>query len=264
MDDASRVDGFTRREAVQRAAAGGVVAATALTPASAVAAKRRRRRTTNGREVAVLGGGMAGLAAAHELVERGFRVSVYERKALGGKARSIPVPGTATGGRRALPGEHGFRFFPGFYHHVPTACGARRSPATPTASGQPRRRDGDPVGARERPGRRAAVRRGARSRASSAARRAAAPARRGGAQQQGITPLEAALFANRVMVFLTSCDERRYAQWEHTSWWDFVRAEGQSDEYKKVIASGLTRSLWRRRRRSPARGRSATWPRRSS
>jgi hypothetical protein len=46
-------------------------------------------------------------------------VTVYERNALGGKARSIPVPGTAAGGRRALPGEHGFRFFPGFYHHVP-------------------------------------------------------------------------------------------------------------------------------------------------
>ena len=62
---------------------------------------------------------MAGLAAAHELVERGFEVTVYERKSLGGKARSIPVKGTATGGRRDLPGEHGFRFFPGFYSHIP-------------------------------------------------------------------------------------------------------------------------------------------------
>src|SRR4051794_41532437 len=69
---------------------------------------------------------MAGLAAAHELVERGFRVDVYERKALGGKARSFGVPGTAVGGRRALPGEHGFRFFPGFYHHVPDSM--RRTP----------------------------------------------------------------------------------------------------------------------------------------
>jgi uncharacterized protein with NAD-binding domain and iron-sulfur cluster len=66
------------------------------------------------RDVAVLGGGMAGLAVAHELAERGFDVTVYEPKALGGKARSIPVPGTSGGGRRDLPGEHGFRFFPGF------------------------------------------------------------------------------------------------------------------------------------------------------
>ena len=41
---------------------------------------------------------MAGLAAAHELAERGFKVTVYERNALGGKARSIAVPGT--GARR--------------------------------------------------------------------------------------------------------------------------------------------------------------------
>jgi uncharacterized protein with NAD-binding domain and iron-sulfur cluster len=69
---------------------------------------------------------MAGLAAAHELIERGFEVDVYERKALGGKARSIPVKGTASGGRRELPAEHGFRFFPGFYHHVPDSM--RRIP----------------------------------------------------------------------------------------------------------------------------------------
>ena len=62
---------------------------------------------------------MAGLTVAHELAERGFKVHVYEPVALGGKARSIGVAGTAAGGRRTLPGEHGFRFFPGFYHHIP-------------------------------------------------------------------------------------------------------------------------------------------------
>src|SRR5260370_34192610 len=69
--------------------------------------------------VAILGGGVAGLSAAHELVERGFQVRVYERKpVLGGKARSIPVPNSGANGRLPLPGEHGFRFFPGFYKHV--------------------------------------------------------------------------------------------------------------------------------------------------
>src|SRR5919201_2533904 len=76
---------------------------------------------------------MAGLAAAHELAERGFAVTVYERNALGGKARSIPVAGTAAGARRDLPGEHGFRFFPGFYHHIPDPM--RRIPFPGNANG---------------------------------------------------------------------------------------------------------------------------------
>ena len=44
--------------------------------------------------VAVLGGGVAGMSAAHELAERGFEVDVYERQPVyvGGKARSVDVP----------------------------------------------------------------------------------------------------------------------------------------------------------------------------
>ncbi len=69
--------------------------------------------------VAILGGGVAGLSAAHELAERGFQVRVFERKpVMGGKARSIPVPGSALPDHKPLPSEHGFRFFPGFYKHV--------------------------------------------------------------------------------------------------------------------------------------------------
>src|SRR5262245_56126895 len=70
--------------------------------------------------VAILGGGVGGMTAAHELIERGFEVAVYEmRSAPGGKARSIDVPIPSTNGNKPLPGEHGFRFFPGFYKHIP-------------------------------------------------------------------------------------------------------------------------------------------------
>src|ERR1700722_647913 len=70
--------------------------------------------------VLVLGGGVAGLSAAHELAERGFKVTVIEAtEILGGKARSVRVSGTGTDDRKNLPGEHGFRFFPGFYRHLP-------------------------------------------------------------------------------------------------------------------------------------------------
>jgi hypothetical protein len=68
------------------------------------------------KQVAVLGGGVAGLTAADELSRRGYAVDVYDADptVLGGKARSYPhpVPGPD------LPAEHGFRFFPGFYRNV--------------------------------------------------------------------------------------------------------------------------------------------------
>src|SRR3954468_22697909 len=81
--------GISRRELIGGAAAAGA-AATLLGPGQALARTPKRKAKPT---VAVLGGGMAGLAAAHELVERGFTVHVFERKALGGKARSIPGAG---------------------------------------------------------------------------------------------------------------------------------------------------------------------------
>lgn len=225
-----------------------VAAAASLTgvlAADAGAASRRapgppKRR---GKRVAVLGGGMAGLAAAHELVERGFSVDVYERKALGGKARSIGVAGTAAGGRKPLPGEHGFRFFPGFYHHVPDTM--RRVPIPGNANGvhdnlidanetkSPRtegRADGTVFGLAPDPN---------EARTPEGMQRILMD----GLSGHGLRGDELALFVSRVMVFFTSCDERRFGQWENVSWWDFVKAEGKSEEYQKVLARGLTRAV---------------------
>jgi phytoene dehydrogenase-like protein len=43
-----------------------------------------------GTRVAVFGGGVGGLTAAHELVERGFEVAVFDKHPIpGGKARSF-------------------------------------------------------------------------------------------------------------------------------------------------------------------------------
>ncbi|WP_019971900.1 FAD-dependent oxidoreductase [Mycobacterium sp. 141] len=104
--------------------------------------------------VAVLGAGIAGLTAAHELAQRGFDVTVYEPRVderaglgtapadtyppvkLGGLAASQystvgthdgsaaelrPFPGRRGEPRpptRAVAGEHGFRFFPAYYLHT--------------------------------------------------------------------------------------------------------------------------------------------------
>ena len=71
----------------------------------------------------------AGLSAAHELAERGFEVTVYEqRDAPAARRAACPVPGSGTGGRADLPGEHGFRFFPGFYRHLPDTMAAHPGP----------------------------------------------------------------------------------------------------------------------------------------
>ena len=193
--------------------------------------------------VAVLGGGVAGLSAAHELVDRGFEVTVYEqRDAPGGKARSIPVPGSGTDGRADLPGEHGFRFFPGFYRHLPDTM--RR---IPVAGGRTASRD-NLVGATRilfaqaggrneliAPAHAARVARGLRGRWRASCATGRHPGRH--------PPPRARAFVERLLTLLTSCDERRFEQWEQQSWWDYTGAERRSAAYQRFLADGLTRTL---------------------
>ncbi len=191
--------------------------------------------------VAVLGGGVGGLSAAHELAERGFDVTVYEaRDAFGGKARSMPVPGSGTGGRADLPAEHGFRFFPGFYRHLPDTMGRiphgaperRRPPraATRILLAQ--------AGGRQRAGRRRAravvARRPRRRRCASSWEFGTSAASRRTSTRCS---------SERLLTLLTSCDERRLEQWEQQSWWEYSGAEQRSAAYQKFLADGLTRTL---------------------
>jgi uncharacterized protein with NAD-binding domain and iron-sulfur cluster len=59
----------------------------------------------------------------------------------------------------------------------------------------------------------------------------------------GIPPHEHAWLVERLLTLLTSCDERRYEQWELQSWWRYVRAEERSVAFRKFLADGLTRTL---------------------
>ena len=229
---------ITRRRLLGHAAAAG--AAATLGPAPMALASRKRR---TGKKVAVLGGGMAGLTAAHELAERGFQVTVYERNALGGKARSIPVAKTAAGGRGDLPGEHGFRFFPGFYHHVPDTM--RRIPFPGNSNGvwdnlvaaneakwlrAGDRPDGFVFGIGPEPEQALTV---------DGLRRILMDR----LYQRDVPPQELAYFVERVLIFATSSNERRFGQWEHVSWWDFLKADTKSQQYQKELAAGMTRNL---------------------
>jgi len=184
--------------------------------------------------VAVLGGGVAGLSAAHELVERGFSVTVHEKRAVpGGKARSYPAP------ESGLPAEHGFRFFPGFYRHLPDTM-AR----IPAGAGTARDRL---VGAE----RILLAQAGGRNELVAPAHlpeslddlEALARFAFQAATTLGIPPADIAFMIDRLLALLTSCDERRYAQWDTQSWWDFMAADQRSIQFRKFLADGLTRTL---------------------
>ncbi len=187
--------------------------------------------------MAVFGGGVAGLSAAHELAERGFLVQVYERKpVLGGKARSIPVPNTGGNGRLPLPGEHGFRFFPGFYKHVVDTM--RRTPYGA---------DGN-VFDNLNVASRMLLARAGQTEITWLARRPQTLEDLRAFLMELFTPLgvpveELTFFVSRLLVFATSCAERRLAEYENIAWWDFIAAEQMSKAYQVYLGQGLTRSL---------------------
>ncbi len=189
------------------------------------------------KSVAILGGGVAGLSAAHELVERGYDVSVYERKDIfGGKARSLSVPNTATEGRKDLPGEHGFRFFPRFYKHLPDTM--MRIPFPGNGS----------VFKNLTNATRIEVARAGKAPLFLAARIPQNPQDWAVALHTmftgiGVPDDEVLFFVDRLLVLLTSCPERRLAEYEKIPWWTFVGAETRSKEYQTLLAEGLTRSL---------------------
>ncbi|OEJ56227.1 FAD-dependent oxidoreductase [Streptomyces agglomeratus] len=242
--------GSSRRTFVAGAAAAGGAIALGAAPVSAAPATAAGARGTGadtapaGQTVAVLGGGVAGLTAAHELAERGFAVTVYEKRALGGKARSMDVPKSAKGGRRPLPAEHGFRFIPGIYHNLPDTM--RRIPFPGNANGvhdnlvAPREMMFARTGREDLrmpipwPGHQPAeltlddVRRALTGLLETAA---------------NLPAHESAYFVNRALVFLTSCDERRDDTWERTPWWEFTRAARMSKDYQRILAIGVTRNI---------------------
>ncbi|MDE3175034.1 MAG: polyprenyl synthetase family protein [Pseudomonadota bacterium] len=204
--------------------------------------------------VIVLGSGVGGMTAAHELIERGFEVVVLEKRDIvGGKARSFPVEddGAGTSGRELvdkgvasitdkIPGEHGFRFFPGFYKHVIDTM--RRTPSF----------DGRTAADHLVPTTRVGIAQYGRPMFEVPAMfprttRDAGTLLRDVLLLFGptldITPEEFAFFGARFWQLLTSCAERRLAEYELIDWWDYIGAAERSPAYQKFLAIGFTRSL---------------------
>ncbi len=204
------------------------------------------------KKVLVLGGGVAGMTAAHELAERGYRVTVVEQRkhVPGGKARTESV--TAANLRTPegftaqapspdndpLPGEHGFRFFPGFYKHVPDTM--RRIPFPGNPKGvldnlisveegifAPRFKESFPTPVRF---------------PRSPKEFLTALGMTDHLLEQGLTEDDLSFFMSKMFQIITSCKERRMHEYSRIGWWDFVDADSRSEAFQLYLATGITRN----------------------
>lgn len=208
---------------------------------------------TRAKKVVILGGGVAGMSAAHELIERGFEVEVFERRSLaGGKARSLAAGpqsglvavaeaprGGAPSTSRPLPGEHGFRFFPGFYRHVVDTMSripyGNRSVADNLVDTRELM-----IASFDRPPHLLPAE---FPRAIGDLRNYVTTAIGLLSGNLGVSPEDSAFFAEKLWEFLTSCEERRLVELERINWWDFIEASSRSYSYQKFFGNGITRSL---------------------
>ncbi|MCM3750008.1 FAD-dependent oxidoreductase [Paenibacillus pasadenensis] len=189
-------------------------------------------------KVVVLGGGVAGMSAAHELAERGFEVSVYEaRTTPGGKARSMDVKGSGIDGRKDLPGEHGFRFFPKFYKHVTDTM--KRIPYGDNRHG---------VFDNLIEGTRLGLAFNDRAMLPfitefpESIRDLKVLYQSLFENHLGLTAEEAAHYGGKLYELASSCELRRYLDYQRISWWDFIEADKQSEQFKRIFV-GLSRIL---------------------
>jgi uncharacterized protein with NAD-binding domain and iron-sulfur cluster len=158
---------------------------------------------------------------------------------MGGKARSIDynhnhqyeIP---------LPGEHGFRFFPGFYKHITDTM--KRIPF-------------------DKNGKRQSVYNNLTSTSRIMVARygkapivtpASFPKTLADIQliikdlhgvDSGLTSEEVHFFAERVWQLMTSSKTRRENDYERLGWWEYLQADRFSIDYQHLLVEGLTRTL---------------------
>ena len=200
-------------------------------------------------KVVILGGGVAGMSAAHELIERGYDVEVYEKNKnyVGGKARSVDYFGVTEEYKTPLPGEHGFRFFPGFYKHVIDTM--KRIPYT-HANGSK-----GTVFDNLTPTSRVMM---ARYGKTPIVTVASFPKTLKDIEllihdmhgmDSGLTKPEIAFFAERIWQLITTSTRRRNQDYERLGWWQYLQADrfpgkdGQQSAYQSLLVQGLTRTL---------------------
>jgi uncharacterized protein with NAD-binding domain and iron-sulfur cluster len=193
-------------------------------------------------KVIIIGGGVAGLTAAHYLSRKNFDVSVYERRSyFGGKAASVRLPRVAPDSV-GCPGEHGFRFFPQWYRHVVDTMedipfrgrgnvGPERSVAehlVPCDENEIRRYRGPatPIALRL-------------PRTSNQAQALVSFFLQ---LNQRIPPSEIASFFQELAKFVSYPESERRRIYDEISWWKLVDAEQKTAEFRELIVA-TTQSL---------------------
>jgi uncharacterized protein with NAD-binding domain and iron-sulfur cluster len=185
------------------------------------------------KRVVILGGGVAGLSAAHELVKRGYEVEVYEaRRDLGGKARSQPLAGTGTNGRRDLPGEHGFRFYPAFYKHLIQTMS--EIPLEGAANG------GRTVADNLRPCAEAGIGMEGVGLVEFLRQKPSAAFDIVRMLEMFFAKLrvdmrDMARFGAKILRYMSSCRARRAEEYEDTSWWSFLGGDGYRHDFQRYV-----------------------------
>ncbi|MFT5138818.1 MAG: 15-cis-phytoene desaturase [Lysobacterales bacterium] len=191
-------------------------------------------------KVVVLGGGIGGMSTAHELIERGYEVDVYEFGDLpGGKAKSM-YHGSASGPHGRLPAEHGFRFFPGWYKHIDHTMKRIPYPWNPDV-----KTVFDNLTTVAEVG---------------FARYKYAPMMMLARFPHSLKELEASIkemfdhptlnfepgemefYASKLWQLTTSCHARRLSEYEKIGWWDYIDASNKSEDYQKYLGN-LPRAL---------------------
>lgn len=190
------------------------------------------------KKVIIIGGGVAGLSAAHELSKRNFDVEIYEAtNNLGGKARSTQVNPEGLKTSNSIPGEHGFRFFPRFYKHItstmseiPIGNGKTVADNLVETTEIKLARFG-----------KESVKLSARfPRSLSELETIINDALHA---NLGLTETDKKDFAFKVWQLITSCRDRRRNEYERLGWWEFLDADQHSEVYQTIFVRGLTRTL---------------------
>ncbi|WP_229504737.1 FAD-dependent oxidoreductase [Natrinema versiforme] len=175
-------------------------------------------------DVVVLGGGIGGLSAAHELAERGFNVTVFEANdRFGGKARSMPIADEPD----ALHGEHGFRFFPAFYRHVIDTM-ERIPDGTGTVADNLVETEATLIASSTGPSRIAETRTPDTVRGWLEALRPAFA--------EDLPREDVRFLLERLLYLLTACEDRREDELDDISWWAFIDAEHRSQAFRDRLA----------------------------